>query len=80
MRGEKMLLLLKLINKNVKGGRLQFGFIYGPNPKKATAWCNQLTGPKSKDFNNTKILENNGLWGVQNAKKSAFRNYTWLGS
>jgi hypothetical protein len=38
------------------------------------------TGPKSKDFNNTKILENNGLWGVQNAKKSAFRNYTWLGS
>ena len=75
-----MLLLLKLITKNVKGCRLQSGIIYGSNPERATSWCNQPTGPTSKAFDNTKIFENNGFWGVQNAKKSAFRNYTWVGS
>ena len=75
-----MLSLLKLINKNVKGSRLQSGVIYGPNPKRATAWGNQPTGPTSKDFNNATIFEKHGFWGVQNAKKSAFRNYTSLGN
>ncbi len=75
-----MLLLLKLITRNVKDCRLQSGVIYGPNPKRAAAWRNQPTGPTSKAFNNTKIFENNGFWGVQNAKKNAFRNYTWVGS
>ena len=47
---------------------------------RATSWSDPPTGPTSKSFDNTKILENNGFWGVQNAKKSAFRNYTWVGS
>jgi hypothetical protein len=74
------MLLLKLITRNVKNCRLQSRVIYGPNPERATAWCNEPTGPTSKAFNNTKIFENNGFWGVQNAKKNTFRNYTWVGT
>ena len=68
-----------LVTKNVKGCRLQAGIIYGSNPRTASSWCNQPTGPTSHFANYITVFINNGFWGVQNAKKSAFRNYTWLG-
>lgn len=70
----------KLVTRNVKGCRLQAGIIYGSNPRTASSWCNQPTGPTSRFANYIMVFINNGFWGVQNAKKSAFRNYTWVGS
>ena len=75
-----MLVLMKLITENIGGGEFQTGLIFGGNPNRATGWCDQPTGPTSKAFDNTKIFENNGFWGVQNAKKNAFRNYTCMGN
>lgn len=75
-----MLLLLKLINKNVKGCRLQAGIIYGSNPRSATRWCDQPTGPTNHLSNYITLFTNSGFWGVQNAKKSAFRHHTFMGS
>lgn len=69
----------KLVTKNVSGCRLQAGIIYGSNPLRATNWCDQPTGPTIRLANYITIFINNGFWGVQNAKKSAFRHYTWLG-
>ena len=37
----------KQIYKNVKGSRHQTGVIFGPNPRRATKWCDQPTGPTS---------------------------------
>lgn len=34
-----------MVYKNVKGRRLQAGFIYGSNPRSATRWCDQPTAP-----------------------------------
>lgn len=69
----------KLVNKNVSGCRLQAGFIYGSNPRKPSSWCDQPTGPASRFANYITYFINKGFWGVQNAKKSAFRHHTWLG-
>ena len=74
-----MLKLLKLITQNIGGGKLQTGIIFGSNPKRATNWCDQPTGPTNRFMKYITVFINNGVWGVQNAKKSAFRDYTWMG-
>ena len=75
-----MLKIVKLITENIGIGKLQTALLFASSSNKAIKWCNQPTGPTSKAFNNAKIFENNGFWGVQNAKKNAFRNYTWVGT
>ena len=40
-----MLVIRTLVDKNIKGRRLQPGLIYGSNPNRATAWCDQHTAP-----------------------------------
>ena len=62
-----------------KGCRLQAGIIYGSNPRRPSSWCDQPTGPTNRFANYITVFINNGFWGVQNAKRSAFRHYTWLG-
>ena len=62
------------VTKNVSGCRLQAGIIYGSNPRTATNWCHQPTGPTGLG-----LYLNNGPWGVCNAKRSAFKCHTWLG-
>ncbi len=68
-----------MINDAIRGRKLQTGIISGPNPKTATKWCDQPTGPTSRLFTYITVIIKNGFWGVQNAKRSAFRNYTRLG-
>jgi len=75
-----MLKYKRSINKNVRGCRLQAGIIFGSNPKSATKWRHQTRGPTSPLYNCITLFINNGFWGVQNAKKSAFRHHTFMGS
>ena len=68
-----------MVNTAITGRKLRTGIIYGPNPKTATNWCDQPTGPTNRLFNYITFIIKNGFWGVQNAKRTAFRNHTRLG-
>lgn len=71
----------RLVFKNVRGGRLQAGVIFGSNPKSAASWCDQPTAPPQLIHNETikrvNTLQGEGEKNGISKQSENFASYGW---